>query len=74
MESWGVTFKTELAWRKVTRNGKVRMGCGFWARSMHEPILLGNMVGKPPKITLPSCFFDSIAREQLAASLTSSTR
>ncbi|WP_441256254.1 MT-A70 family methyltransferase [Bradyrhizobium sp. 482_C4_N1_1] len=61
MEAWGVTFKTELAWRKVTRNGKVRMGCGYWARSMHEPILLGT-VGKPSKITLPSCF-DGLARE-----------
>lgn len=61
MEAWGVTFKTELAWRKITRNGKVRMGCGYWARSMHEPILLGT-VGKPPKITLPSCF-DGLARE-----------
>jgi N6-adenosine-specific RNA methylase IME4 len=61
MEAWGITFKTELAWRKVTRNGKVRMGCGFWARSMHEPVLLGT-VGKPRKITLPSCF-DGIARE-----------
>ncbi|MDI3565922.1 MT-A70 family methyltransferase [Bradyrhizobium sp. Arg816] len=61
MEAWGITFKTELAWRKITRNGKVRMGCGYWARSMHEPILLGT-VGKPPKVTLPSCF-DGLARE-----------
>jgi N6-adenosine-specific RNA methylase IME4 len=61
MEAWGITYKTEIAWRKVTRNGKVRMGCVFWARTMHEPILLGT-VGKPPKFTLPSCF-DGIARE-----------
>ncbi|MGX9426138.1 MULTISPECIES: MT-A70 family methyltransferase [Bradyrhizobium] len=61
MQAWGVTFKTEIAWRKVTRNGKVRMGCGFWARTMHEPILLGTL-GKPGKFTLPSCF-DGIARE-----------
>jgi N6-adenosine-specific RNA methylase IME4 len=61
MQGWGITFKTEIVWRKVTRNGKARMGTGFWARSMHEPILLGT-VGKPPKITLPSCF-DGIARE-----------
>jgi N6-adenosine-specific RNA methylase IME4 len=61
MEAWGITYKTNLMWRKVTRNGKVRMGCGFWARTMHEPILLGT-VGKPRKITLPSCF-DGIARE-----------
>ena len=61
MQAWGITYKTNLMWRKVTRNGKVRMGCGFWARTMHEPILLGT-VGKPRKITLPSCF-DGIARE-----------
>jgi N6-adenosine-specific RNA methylase IME4 len=61
MQAWGIIFKTEIAWRKVTRNGKVRMGCGFWARTMHEPILLGT-VGKPAKFTLPSCF-DGIARE-----------
>jgi N6-adenosine-specific RNA methylase IME4 len=61
MQAWGITFKTEIAWRKVTRNGKVRMGCGFWARTMHEPVLLGT-VGKPAKFTLPSCF-DGIARE-----------
>ena len=61
MQAWGITYKTELAWRKVTRTGKVRMGCGFWARTMHEPILLGT-VGKPGKFTMPSCF-DGIARE-----------
>jgi N6-adenosine-specific RNA methylase IME4 len=61
MEAWGITFKTEIVWRKVTRNGKVRMGCGFWARTMHEPVLLGT-VGRPRKFTLPSCF-DGIARE-----------
>jgi N6-adenosine-specific RNA methylase IME4 len=61
MQAWGITYKTNLMWRKVTRTGKVRMGCGFWARTMHEPVLLGT-VGKPRKITLPSCF-DGIARE-----------
>ncbi|MGX9426271.1 MULTISPECIES: MT-A70 family methyltransferase [Bradyrhizobium] len=63
MQAWGITFKTEIAWRKVTRNGKVRMGCGFWARTIHEPILVGT-VGKPRKFVpvLPSCF-DGIARE-----------
>jgi N6-adenosine-specific RNA methylase IME4 len=61
MQAWGITFKTEIAWRKVTRNGKVRMGLGFWARTIHEPVLL-DTVGKPRKFTLPSCF-DGIARE-----------
>jgi N6-adenosine-specific RNA methylase IME4 len=61
MQAWGITYKTNLMWRKVTRNGKVRMGCGFWARTTHEPILLGT-VGKPRTITMRSCF-DGIARE-----------
>jgi N6-adenosine-specific RNA methylase IME4 len=63
MRAWGITYKTNLVWRKVTPSGKVRMGCGFWARTMHEPVLLGT-VGKPPKFTpaLPS-LFDGIARE-----------
>ncbi|MET4296684.1 N6-adenosine-specific RNA methylase IME4 [Bradyrhizobium sp. LB8.2] len=70
MEGWGITFKTELAWRKVTRNGKVRMGCGYWARSMHEPILLGT-VGKPPRLPCRLASMDS--RASIAASPTSST-
>ena len=61
MEAWGITYKTNLVWRKVTRTGKPRMGLGFWARTIHEPILLGT-VGKPSKFTLRSCF-DGIARE-----------
>lgn len=61
MAAWGITYKTELVWRKVTRAGKVRWGLGFWARSMHEPVLLGTF-GKPEKFALPSCF-DGIARE-----------
>jgi N6-adenosine-specific RNA methylase IME4 len=61
MEAWNIAFKTELAWRKITRSGKARMGCGFWARTMHEPVLLGTF-GKPSKFTMPSCF-DGIARE-----------
>lgn len=61
MAAWGITYKTELVWRKVTAAGKVRWGCGYWARSMHEPVLLGT-VGKPSKFALPSCF-DGLARE-----------
>jgi len=60
MQAWGITYKTQLMWRKVTRNGKVRMGCGFWARTMHEPLLLGT-VGKPPKFTLYSALTESRA-------------
>jgi N6-adenosine-specific RNA methylase IME4 len=61
MAEWGITYKSSLVWRKVTRAGKVRVGCGFWARTMHEHVLLGT-VGKPHCFTLPS-LFDGIARE-----------
>ena len=63
MQAWGITFKTEIAWRKVTRNGKVRMGCGFWARSMHEPVLLGT-VGKPPQVHVAVLLRRNRARAQ----------
>ena len=46
MEAWGLTYKSSFVWRKVTRNGKVRLGTGRWAQSGHELVLLGT-VGKP---------------------------
>jgi N6-adenosine-specific RNA methylase IME4 len=61
MAAWGISYKTEHVWRKVTRKGKVRMGTGFLARSMHEPVLRGS-IGEPRRFVLPSCF-DGIARE-----------
>jgi N6-adenosine-specific RNA methylase IME4 len=59
--AWGATPITELVWRKTTINNKVRVGPGYRARTMHEPILLctyGNPVHKP----FPS-LFDGLARE-----------
>jgi len=61
MRAWGFTYKSQIVWRKVTRLGRVRMGTGFWARSMHEPVLIGT-IGKPTKATFPSVF-DGVARE-----------
>jgi N6-adenosine-specific RNA methylase IME4 len=61
MGAWGVTYKSNLVWRKTTRNSKVRMACGFWARSMQEHVLIGT-VGKPPLLKFPS-LFDGVARE-----------
>ena len=59
--AWKAEPVTEMVWRKTTKNGKVRMGPGYRARTMHEPILLckyGNPVHKP----FPS-LFDGVARE-----------
>jgi N6-adenosine-specific RNA methylase IME4 len=61
MAAWGITYKTSLVWRKMTPNGKVAVGTGFWARSMHEVILVGT-VGSPRCFAMPSCF-DGIRRE-----------
>jgi N6-adenosine-specific RNA methylase IME4 len=60
-EAWGITYKTELVWRKTTKNGKVRMGPGYRARTMHETIYLGT-IGNPQHKAFPS-LFDGLARE-----------
>jgi len=62
MSAWGFTYKTQMVWRKTTKNGKVRMGTGYWARSMHEPILIGT-IGKPTKVKAFPSLFDGLARE-----------
>jgi N6-adenosine-specific RNA methylase IME4 len=62
MSAWGFTYKSQMVWRKTTQAGKVRMGTGYWARSMHEPVLIGS-IGKPPKFSAFPSLFDGIARE-----------
>lgn len=61
MRSWGFTYKSEIVWRKLTPNGKPRMGTGYRVRTLHEPILLGT-VGNPRHKPFPSVF-DGVARE-----------
>jgi N6-adenosine-specific RNA methylase IME4 len=62
MRAWGFKYKSQIMWRKTTPRGKVRMGTGYWARSMHEPILIGT-IGKPSKFSAFPSVFDGIARE-----------
>jgi N6-adenosine-specific RNA methylase IME4 len=62
MQAWGFAFKSLMVWRKMTPNGKVRMGTGYWARSMCEPILIGS-IGAPPKFSAFPSIFDGVARE-----------
>jgi N6-adenosine-specific RNA methylase IME4 len=62
MRGWGFAYKSQMMWRKVTPAGKVRMGTGYWARTMHEPILIGS-IGKPPKFSAFPSVFDGVARE-----------
>lgn len=58
--AWGAIPVTELVWIKTTRLGKVRMGPGYRARTMHEPILLAKW-GSPQHKAFPSSF-SGIAR------------
>lgn len=62
MQGWGFEYRTTLAWRKTTRNGKVRVGPGYVARSMHENILVG-AIGQPVYSRALPSIFDGIARE-----------
>lgn len=62
MSAWGFAYKTTIVWRKTTASGKVRMGTGYWARTMHESVLLGTM-GSPAKISAFPSIFDGVARE-----------
>jgi len=62
MRAWGFSYKSQTVWRKLTASGKVRMGTGFWARSMHETVLIGT-IGKPPRIKAFPSLFDGLARE-----------
>ena len=63
MESWGALYKTDLVWRKVTKNGKPRMGPGYRARTLHEHVLVG-VFGDGPQIHKPfPSLFDGVARE-----------
>ena len=48
--------------RKVTRNGKVRVGTGYRVRSCHEPVLLSSCGGRQTHKAFPS-IFDGLARE-----------
>lgn len=62
MKAWGFTYKSQMVWRKVTVNGKVRVGTGYWTRSMHEVVLIG-CIGKPRKFSAFPSIFDGVARE-----------
>lgn len=62
VKAWGFGAKSEIVWNKRTPAGKTRMGTGYWARSMHEPIMLAS-IGKPRKFSAFPSAFDGIARE-----------
>lgn len=62
VRAWGFTYKSQMVWCKTTAAGKVRMGTGYWARTMHEPVIIAT-IGKPTKVSGFPSLFDGIARE-----------
>jgi N6-adenosine-specific RNA methylase IME4 len=67
MAAWGFAYKTQLIWRKVSRNGKPLMGTGYVARTLHEPVLVGAIGTGMQEAALPSLFdgvdlFDGVRR------------
>lgn len=63
MKHWGFQYKTEMVWRKTTKNGKQTFGPGYIVRGSHEPVLIGTR-GAPNFVAknIRSCF-DGLRRE-----------
>ncbi len=55
LDAWGFTYKTSIVWRKMTASGKVSMGPGYRARTMHEPLIIAT-IGNPEHRPFPSVF------------------
>ena len=62
MAAWGFTYRTRLAWRKLTPAGKPRLGTGYVVRTLHEDILVG-AIGSPTYARALPSLFDGVARE-----------
>jgi N6-adenosine-specific RNA methylase IME4 len=46
VKAWGFTLKSEIVWRKVTKNGKRWFGMGRYVRAEHETCLIA-VRGRP---------------------------
>ncbi|MBS4016791.1 MAG: hypothetical protein KGZ68_01020 [Dechloromonas sp.] len=62
LKRWGFIYVTELAWRKVSKNGKPMMGPGYVARSKHESVLIGK-IGRPRYRKAIDSEFDGVRRQ-----------
>jgi N6-adenosine-specific RNA methylase IME4 len=60
--AWEFTPVTEIVWRKTTALGRPRVGPGYRARTMHEPVLVGK-IGSPRQLSAFPSLFDGVARE-----------
>lgn len=63
MAQWGALYKTELVWRKVTKNGKPRRGTGYRSAGYHESVLIGVFGNERQIHDQFNGVFDGIARE-----------
>jgi len=64
-DAWDVRLVRTLTWRKVTKNGKPRMGTGYRVRDFSEEVLFGVFGTRDARQwhqPLRSCF-DGVARE-----------
>jgi N6-adenosine-specific RNA methylase IME4 len=62
VKAWGFEYKSLMLWRKMTVNGKVRMGTGFRVRSTGELVIVATK-GRPQQAYVPPTIFDGVARE-----------
>lgn len=62
LERWGFVYVTEIAWRKVSKNGKPMMGPGYVARTFHESVLIAKIGAPEYRKPFPS-LFDGVRRE-----------
>jgi N6-adenosine-specific RNA methylase IME4 len=62
LEGWGFVYVSRLTWRKVTKNGKVRMGPGYVVRTCDETVLVGR-IGRPRYAHALPSLFDGVARQ-----------
>ncbi|MEK1854238.1 MAG: MT-A70 family methyltransferase [Phyllobacterium sp.] len=49
VKAWGFEYRTEGAWVKMTKNGKVSFGTGYGLRGSHEPFIIAKR--GEPKLT-----------------------
>ena len=62
LDAWGFAYISRLGWRKLTINGKPRMGPGYVVRTLHEDVLIAK-VGKPRRRRALPSIIDGVARE-----------
>jgi N6-adenosine-specific RNA methylase IME4 len=60
--AFGAVYKSNMVWRKVTVNGKVRWGTGYRAMGGHEHVLIG-CFGQAQIHQRFLSIFDGVARE-----------